>query len=411
MKLVPLAAIALGAFAAVAVHAADQTILGSQFQAKNPGTPDKRKVQVKAQEKGSPNTIVGDPVANGATLTITANGTTPSQQVLALPQGMNSKGKPFWSGDAVKGFKYNDAKGEQGPVKKVQLKAKAGKFSLQIQASGKIQPLNVAPPNIGSDACAFLVLGGGDSYSVKFAPGDGTITNKGTKEYSHKKPTAEGSCVPPPTCSDGIQNQGETGTDCGGPNCGPCGPGGGCLVNNDCTSFVCLAGICQAPSCSDGVTNGSETDVDCGGSCPADCALFKNCVINGDCQSGSCSGGQCRCPNQAYTFTVNSSAGGLFSSAAWPGGTASQTAVPGCSVTINRPNNNIDLTCTLAAPFSINSFGGYSSCFGTGGEDGDGCQPVSCPPAGIGSCCSGRPSCSAALNGSGSAQYHVQCLQ
>jgi hypothetical protein len=78
-------------------------------------------------------------------------------------------------------------------------------------------------------------------------------------------------------------------------------------------------------------------------------------------------------------------------------------------VTINRPNNNVDLVCTLAAPFSVNSFLGYSNCFGTGGEDGDGCQPVSCPPAGIGSCCSTRPSCSAALNGSATARYFVQC--
>lgn len=29
------------------------------------------------------------------------------------------------------------------------------------------------------------------------------------------------------TCSDGIQNQGETAVDCGGPNCTPCGTGGG----------------------------------------------------------------------------------------------------------------------------------------------------------------------------------------
>jgi len=31
------------------------------------------------------------------------------------------------------------------------------------------------------------------------------------------------------------------------------------------------------------------------------------------------------------------------------------------------------------------------------------------PPAGIGSCCDARPSCSAALNGSGSARYFVRC--
>jgi hypothetical protein len=117
------------------------------------------------------------------------------------------------------------------------------------------------------------------------------------------------------------------------------------------------------------------------------------------------------CTNQLFTFTVNSNSGGAFNSAQWPGGTATQSQNANCSVTINRPNNNIDLVCTLASPFSVSGFTGFSNCFGTGGEDGDGCQPVSCPPAGIGSCCSGRPSCSAALNGSGSAKYFVQCVQ
>jgi hypothetical protein len=47
-----------------------------------------------------------------------------------------------------------------------------------------------------------------------------------------------------PTCSDGVQNQGETGVDCGGP-CPAC------------------------PTCNDGVQNQGETGIDCGGPCPA----------------------------------------------------------------------------------------------------------------------------------------------
>ncbi len=47
-----------------------------------------------------------------------------------------------------------------------------------------------------------------------------------------------------PTCSDGIQNQGETGVDCGG----PCAP-------------------CATATCSDGIQNQGETGVDCGGPC------------------------------------------------------------------------------------------------------------------------------------------------
>lgn len=49
------------------------------------------------------------------------------------------------------------------------------------------------------------------------------------------------------TCNDGIMNQGETETDCGGPNCQACTVATG--------------------TCNDGVQNGDETGVDFGGSC------------------------------------------------------------------------------------------------------------------------------------------------
>lgn len=47
-----------------------------------------------------------------------------------------------------------------------------------------------------------------------------------------------------PSCSDGVQNQGETGIDCGGP-CSAC------------------------PTCHDGIQNQGETGIDCGGPCSA----------------------------------------------------------------------------------------------------------------------------------------------
>ena len=53
-----------------------------------------------------------------------------------------------------------------------------------------------------------------------------------------------GSCKACPTCKDGIQNQDETGTDCGG-SCAPCA------------------------TCKDEIQNQDETGIDCGGSCDA----------------------------------------------------------------------------------------------------------------------------------------------
>ncbi len=216
-----------------------------------------------------------------------------------------------------------------------------------------------------------------------------------------------------PNCADGARNSDETGIDCGGssPYCVRCPAGQGCASGADCASGVCSGGVCQAPSCTDGIRNGDESDVDCGGSCPG-CGLAKSCSVNADCASGVCGQNvRCTCGNRQFTFTVTSNSGGPFDSAEWPGGTASQSSSPGCDVTIRRPSGNIDLVCTLAPPFSVESFSGFSQCFGAGGEDGDGCEPVSCPPLGVGSCCSGRPSCSAALNGSGQARYRVTCLE
>ena len=67
-----------------------------------------------------------------------------------------------------------------------------------------------------------------------------------------------GICYIPPTCTDGAQNQGEGGIDCGGPCPNAC------------------------PTCSDGVQNQGEVNVDCGGPC-------LPCCTPGD--TTSCYGG------------------------------------------------------------------------------------------------------------------------
>jgi len=61
-----------------------------------------------------------------------------------------------------------------------------------------------------------------------------------------------GSCKACPTCKDGIQNQDETGTDCGG-SCAPCA------------------------TCKDEIQNQDETGIDCGGSCGACAVTAEQC--------------------------------------------------------------------------------------------------------------------------------------
>lgn len=70
------------------------------------------------------------------------------------------------------------------------------------------------------------------------------------------------------TCSDLIQNQGETGVDCGGP-CPACPVSCSDLIQNQGETGVDCGGPCPAvcPTCNDLTQNQGETGIDCGGPC------------------------------------------------------------------------------------------------------------------------------------------------
>jgi len=179
-------------------YAADQTILGKSFSVTaKVGDASKTKVSASANEKNSPNTLVGDPTltgsAGGAVLSISVSGGMPASQTFDLPQGNSSKGKPFWSGDAAKGFKYSDSKGEQGPVKSVSIKLKKATFSIKVSVTGKNGAVSILPPDPGTSACVAIQLGAGDRYSVQFGP-ESKITNKDGTAFKANKPVNEGVC-------------------------------------------------------------------------------------------------------------------------------------------------------------------------------------------------------------------------
>lgn len=95
-----------------------------------------------------------------------------------------------------------------------------------------------------------------------------------------------GSCSDDFSCTDGKQNQGETGIDCGGP-CDACTTGVSCSdgIQNGGETGVDCGGPCSTPcsttpTCTDGVQNGTETGVDCGGSC-SPCAATCSFSTNG----------------------------------------------------------------------------------------------------------------------------------
>jgi hypothetical protein len=103
-----------------------------------------------------------------------------------------------------------------------------------------------------------------------------------------------GVCVrPAPTCTDGMKDGNETGVDCGGGTCGPCGTGQGCNGGDDCTTGICTGNTCVEPTCTDGMKNGKETGVDCGGGTCPPCGAGGGCGGGGDCTSGLCNNGTC----------------------------------------------------------------------------------------------------------------------
>jgi hypothetical protein len=101
------------------------------------------------------------------------------------------------------------------------------------------------------------------------------------------------------TCSDGLKNGSETGTDCGNgliTGCAACADGLGCTANSDCTSLSCdtTNDVCLRPTSSDGITNGNETDKDCGSGGTGEndnalpCATGLKCVSHTDCVADGC---------------------------------------------------------------------------------------------------------------------------
>jgi len=272
--------------------AAEQSILGKSFsvQDREPGVdPTKRKISVSGLEKNSPGTVVGDPTRmgspGGAVLLLVANGAHSSTQTFMLAQGTTAAGKPFWAGNATKGFTYKDPKGEQGAVKSVSIKRSSrGTFSVKVAVSGKGGSVSVLPPDPGTDGCAALTLGqttgAGDRYSLLFGP-ESKIKNAGDEFFGVKTPTAKGTCLTttsttttlPSQCGDGpfptCGGACPSGYECGAiqgavpqqctcfPAGSVCGPGGSGVVcdpgTQDCEQLVeayalSLAGPCPTGS-------------------------------------------------------------------------------------------------------------------------------------------------------------------
>jgi hypothetical protein len=194
-------------------------------------------------------------------------------------------------------FKNNLAPAGPTPVKAATLKA--GRLAkLSTKALGGIDVSTAPGP--GGVVTIFRVTNGNDGSTHRFCSryslGDASVVLHKTSASGFKLVLKRGVPTACPTCADGVRNALETGIDCGGGSCPSCGDGQGCNGDADCTSGVCQAGTCQPAGCGDGIQNGGESDTDCGGPCPG-CADGDSCGSDGDCTSQVCAGDVCQTPS------------------------------------------------------------------------------------------------------------------
>jgi hypothetical protein len=128
----------------------------------------------------------------------------------------------------------------------------------------------------------------GGSKAPKCPAGSGCLTNADCNLL--KCDTAQKKCLPA-SHTDGIKNDGETGTDCGGAAPTKCATGEGCVATSDCNAVACDVGatnLCLPPTHTDGIKNLGETGTDCGGAAPLKCATGQGCVATSDCNLVLC---------------------------------------------------------------------------------------------------------------------------
>jgi hypothetical protein len=178
----------------------DQTIRGATLLLKNPRAddPSRRRLVATARERHSPDVVSGDPTlaggGGGALLVIGVNGGTPASQTFPLAQGTARSGKPFWRALGSAGFRYDDPEGEQGAVRSLLVKKAGRTFRLKAVVLGTLGPLDLVPPDPGTDAALELAFTGGGRYCVTYGE-EATSRNAGGRVWRVKRVKREG-CPP-----------------------------------------------------------------------------------------------------------------------------------------------------------------------------------------------------------------------
>jgi hypothetical protein len=150
-------------------------------------------VSAKGQTLAGGFAIFVDPTVDGASLTVETND---GAQTLTLPA---AGWRPIRNG-----FAYTDPDGAFGATKRLTVKTSSqGVLSLKASLSGAHGPLDVLPPNPGTEAAVGLAISS-ETYCIHFGGvAGGVISNDGNRKFRVQHPVGLGPCpssmsAPPP---------------------------------------------------------------------------------------------------------------------------------------------------------------------------------------------------------------------
>jgi cysteine-rich repeat protein len=200
-----------------------RAVLGRVFAVRDPKPPgnpvvpadkNKRRVLVLAREPDSDNDVLGNPIANGARITIFTDGMMPTQQVIDIPPGAKPPGKAAGWKALRTGFVFVNppqAMVPDCPVRVASIRKNGrGTLLLRVSLAGNLDgTIDVEPPKPGTAGGMIFEIPGGESYCVRFGgPAGGGILNmpsSGVSAFSKtfkvastpRAPTTEAGCPSP----------------------------------------------------------------------------------------------------------------------------------------------------------------------------------------------------------------------
>lgn len=200
--------------AAAPALADDRPLRGHSFVVQNPvpSNPRQREISVRGRN-GIPGSttpaLVGDPLADGATVTFFTEGASSASQAFVLPPGaFQQPNGPGWtvyrssSRRARVRYTYVDERGENGSVVSFRLDVTPGRrVDIRARASGRGNnaTITVVPPNPGTGGGMTAAIPGGDRYCVVFGgAAGGRASKRNDATYFKMRFSRSPTCPPAP---------------------------------------------------------------------------------------------------------------------------------------------------------------------------------------------------------------------